>query len=53
MALGAAQTNETPLTVCDGVGVVGTPGEPRSVSDVDGADATEVPATFVAETVKV
>ena len=53
LALGAAQTNETPPTVSDGVGAVGAPGEPRSVIDVDGADATDVPAAFVAVTVNV
>ena len=53
LALGAAQTNETPLTVCVGVGAVGAPGDPRSVIDVDGAEATEVPAALVAVTEKV
>lgn len=53
LALGAAHTSDTPPTVSDGTGAVGAPGEPRSVIDVDGADATEVPAAFVAVTVKV
>jgi hypothetical protein len=39
--------------VRDGVGASGEEGEPRRVIEVEGAEATEVPAAFVAVTVKV
>jgi hypothetical protein len=39
--------------VRDGVGAIGAEGEPRRVIEVDGAEATDVPAAFVAVTVKV
>ena len=53
LALGAGHTSATPPTVRDGVGASGDEGEPRRVIEVDGAEATEVPAAFVAVTVNV
>ena len=53
LALGALQTSETPPIVNEGTGADGALGEPRNVMDVEGAEATDVPAALVAVTVNV
>ena len=52
-AFGALHTSDTPPAMSDGVGAPGAPGEPRRVIEVEGAEATEVPALLVAVTVNV